>query len=230
MYVSQLKEFLKYYDCKNIELFDLILETKKQLKNDLYIKYNQDVFIEPIKLETSIKNLNSGEKIKGRYVIGIDLREFKLYTLENKQKIFKILGFEFENFNNILENIKEECQLYVGFENKKGKLYFDRQKYPDIGMGFESTGKVKYYKLDKDGTIKISTEKNGDPVCTQKRIIDSNKKYWYSITKDYETYYYRPNIYIDQVELKKYSVNIQKEYKVLKDWYNHECRYCSKSS
>ena len=83
MFNDHLKKFLKLYDCNNTELFDLILNCKKELKNELFDIYKQDVFIEPIKLETSIKIMNSGKSIKSRYVIGIHINEFKLYNENN---------------------------------------------------------------------------------------------------------------------------------------------------
>jgi len=228
MFNDHLKKFLKLYDCNNTELFDLILNCKKELKNELFDIYKQDVFIEPIKLETSIKIMNSGKSIKSRYVIGIHINEFKLYNENNKYKIFNLLGFDFENFKDIIKNVDENCQMYLGLDNKKGKIYFDGK---NIHTGYESSGLIKYYNSEGSDTFKITTSKSGnDVVSIQKRINDNENKYWYAISNEYKTYYYRPNIYFDEIEIKKYTDNIQKEYKILKNWYEHKCMCCSKKS
>jgi len=206
MLTGSIKSFLKEYECDTL-LFDYVVECKYKLKKNIFIK--------PMSVETSIKTYDNGEIIKGRYVISLDIDEFKQYETHDQIKIFNIVGFNIQDFKDYF---KKNIKLYFGFDNKKGKLYFS----DEISLICFEPEKIKLYKLIDNNMIICYDKKNlNDIIAVHIRINDGNN--WYSIGKNFVTKYYRPNLVYTNDFLQKLSIEEKTSYKYLRYWYYHHC-------
>jgi len=209
MFENKLRDFLQLYEC-DTELFEYFLECKNKLKNT--------EFVEPIRIETSIKTHDNGIETKGRYLIAVTSEEFKKYTPEQQQKIFKLVSMDINNFKEQLSD--KTFQLYFGLDNGKGKVYFSATNI----ICYESSGKIKYYNFIKTGWIDVFTSEDRNKLSSVYKLLnEENGLYWYGIGRDYITKYFRPKINITEEYYNTLSDNEKKEFEILSKWYNIRC-------
>jgi len=209
MFENNLRDFLQLYEC-DTELFEYFLECKNVLKNN--------EFVDPIKIETSIKTYDNGIETKGRYVISVTSEEFKKYTSEQQQKIFTLVFMDINKFKEQLS--QKNFELYFGIDNKKGKVYFVAKNI----ICYESSGKIKYYNFVKTGWIDVFTSDDHNKLSSVYKLInEENVLYWYGIGRDYITKYFRPKINITEEYYNTLSDNEKKEFRILLSCYNIRC-------
>lgn len=218
MFEKELRNFLKEYDC-NPELLEYVLKCKSILKEFLE---GTEKYVDPVKLETSIKVFENGTEVKGRYVIGITSEEFKMYTLEQRTNLFKIAGFDIDNFEKLLK-VDKEFILYIGGDNGKGKVYFD-----SYNLCFESTGIIKNYNFIKPGWIHVTNLNEPNIVTSVYKIIrdDDGVMRWYSIADDYITTYFRPLIKVSEEVFKDLTKQELYDTQHMYLWYCVTCPCC----
>jgi len=215
MFENKLRNFLQLYEC-DTELFEYFLECKNALKNN--------EFVDPIKIETSIKTYDNGVETKGRYLISVTSEEFKKYTYEQQQKIFTLVFMDINKFKEQLSHKK--FQLYFGIDNKKGKVYFGAKNI----ICYESSGKIKYYNFVKTGWIDVFTSEDINNLSSIYKLIDEeNVLHWYGIGRDDITKYFRPKIHINNETYNTLSDNEKKEFKILSMWHDVTCPCCAKN-
>lgn len=209
MFEDFIINFFKEYKC-DTTILRIILNCKKKLR--------EKMFVEPIRVETSIKKFDNGKISKNRYIISLYLNEFKLYDYDDQKNIFEILGFDIKNFDL---NSYNNFQLYLSCDNNIGKIYFSNM---ETIICYQSNKIIKYYKLRFPGWLDVSLDKNFEKLhAIQVRITRDNKVNWYGLGKDFITIYYRPNINYDEKYLKKQNSEFLNYYKFYKHWYYHEC-------
>lgn len=207
---TKLKNFLIEYEC-NTDLFDFILICKDKLTYRF-----PDYFIEPIKIETSIKKMNDGRILKGRYIIALSLAEFDHYDEIDKYKIFSIIGFDINKFKKFLNytSLNPDQTIYIGFDNHKGKIYFE--EFNGNIIAFETTGLIKYYKLRIPHIYDIITSASNNKVIAQHiRMNTNNGLNWISFNNDYMSIYFRPDIEPDTND-NLFTI-------FLSYWFKHNC-------
>jgi hypothetical protein len=216
MFEKELKYFLEKFKC-NTKLLEYIIECKKELINKNIVKY-----VNPPKIETSIKKYDNGKNDIGRYVINISNEEFRLYSKEQKIKIFQMVYMDINNFKDIFLE-KDNFQMYFGEDNGKGKVYFD-----GLDICYESSGKIKNYNFIKSGWINVTSSENTNKISSVYKLIsDKNGNLcWYGIGKDYITKYFRPSIYLPKDNFEKLNEQEKYEYITLYNWYNLVCPCC----
>ena len=218
MFEKELRNFLKEYDC-NPELLEYVLDCKSRLKE---MFKDIDKYVDPIKLETSIKVFEDGREVKGRYVIGISSEEFKMYTDEQQSHLFKIAGFYINDFDELLK-IDKDFILYLGGDNGKGKVYFD-----SFNLCFESSGKIKNYNFITSGWIHVTNFNEPDIITAVYKIIkdDDGIMKWYSIARDYITTYFRPLMKVSEEESNNMTKQELYEIEHMYLWYCVTCPCC----
>jgi hypothetical protein len=213
---SKLRNFLIEYDCKT-DLFDYILICKDKL-----LKKIPKYFIEPVKIETSIKKMNDGNIIKGRYVLALSLAEFNKYDDIDKNKIFSIVGFDINKFKKYLQYKSINDTIYIGFDNEKGKIYFE-ESLGDI-IAFETTGLIKYYKShDCGNAFDVTTSISKDKIVGQHfRMHTKYGMNWISINDNYTTIYFRQDINPDSNDdFMSLPLDLKYKYSFLSYWFKH---------
>lgn len=179
MFKNILYNFIKSFDC-DPKLLDIIYKCKDNLE-----KTGQ--YVEPVRIETSIKTLKNGTEIKKRYGISIPINEFQKYTVEDSTELVEFLGFKLKDINLINNCIR----IYFALEGNKGKIYVGNTREL---VCKEQGNKIKYYitRKDKPDWMDIFTNsESGKRVAINIRIYEKDKVNWYTVSKDFKTKYFR---------------------------------------
>jgi hypothetical protein len=175
-------EFLKAYQCST-ELYHFIQLCKKR-----------HGFQSVLPLETSVKTYTDGRVEKGRYTLAISLVEFLRYEQVEQEVIFQALGFNRADFtNHLTPSVSGNTDIILGQDGQKGKIYFDyldRPWDPHL-ICYESTGKIKYYRMKVPPNRLYIYDINGSLIGVHIRINGEEGIYWYGISANYTTLYFR---------------------------------------
>lgn len=215
MFEKPIRDFLVNAKC-NPSLFDYIQECKKDME---LIRYTA----EPIRVEASVKTYKDGTQQSGRYGISIPMNEFHYYIKEKRAQIFRLVGFNMDDFESYITNDRYST-IYFAFDGSKGKVYFGS----DTSLKcFEPDGLIKTYSLrnkDNKNWFDVTTNRSDKEIVSIHVRARHNKDVnWYGISKNSVTIYYRPYFKLSPDEFNKLEYVDRLKYRFYRKLYNHAC-------